>query len=346
MEKDHKVAQEQPPSEQPVVGWKRVSKDLRALVRWERDIGDRLLRKLGVAPEHWTPADRRLTFLWITVGLVIVVIAASGYEFEWKWTGVTERTFWDWLSLLIVPFVLALGGYMFTRSESRRTKQQTDSDREIALKQANLDREIAFGQRQDEALQAYLDGMSPLLIDQKPPLDAVKKDSHLSTVARAWTLTVLETLTVPDTFAVDLQKKVRRDSGRRKRRIVRFLYEANLIGKKEDNAERIAAIVDLSRASLVDADLSGATLRGVDLSGADLGQADLHETDLRDANLEDVRQRSKGSAYKSLIGLTDKELVEKGPILTGATMPSGHKYDVWRTTPDKATEKTGGNPNP
>ena len=45
---------------------------------------------------------------------------------RWKWTGLPERTLWDWLSLLIVPVVLALGGYLFTRSENRRTQEVAD----------------------------------------------------------------------------------------------------------------------------------------------------------------------------------------------------------------------------
>ena len=56
-----------------------------------------------------------------------------------------DITLWDWLDLLIIPFVLALGGYLFTRSENRSN------------------REIADDRRQDDTLQAYLDGMSQVL---------------------------------------------------------------------------------------------------------------------------------------------------------------------------------------
>lgn len=62
------------------------------------------------------------------------------------------------MELLIVPAVLAVGGYLFTRSESRRT-------RDIANQQRDLDREIADERRQDDTLQAYLDGRSQLLTD-------------------------------------------------------------------------------------------------------------------------------------------------------------------------------------
>lgn len=267
--------------------------------------------------DEWTITDICFAAAAIVIVLIIASIAFCGYWFELKWTGIVKperQTFWDWLGLLIVPIVLALGGYLFNRSENRRAKQQT-----------KLDREVAFGHRQDDALQTYLNRISELLIDKDPPLDQAEQDNHLRTIARAWTLTVLETLTVPEPLAVDVE-----DSGRRKRRVLRFLYEAGLIGKKDDD-EEIAAIVNLSRASLVDADLSGANLRGVDLSGTDLGEADLHKTDLRDANLEGVRQRVEDSKdnKKPLTTLTNEELVEKGPILTGATMPEGQKYEVW-----------------
>jgi hypothetical protein len=292
MERDHKADKQRPPT--PSL---------------ERGIGNDLLSALGMEPEDWTDADRRLAVLWIAVGLLILIIATGGYQFGWKWTGVTERTFWDWLSLLIVPFVLALGGYMFTRSESRRTEQQTDSDRDIAQQH-----------RQDDMLQAYLNGMSQLLTDKDRPLHEEPPDSNRSTVARALTLTVLETL------AAGVQ-----DTGRRKRRVLRFLYEAALIGDQDR-----PAIVKLSRANLADADLSGADLRGVDLHGADLGvaeksEANLSRTDLSGAHLKGLRMRVKDPEENKEIykRLSNEELNAKGPFLKGATMPEGQKYEVW-----------------
>jgi hypothetical protein len=135
--------------------------------RSEHNAGDRLLKTLGIDPNKWTVGDRRIALLGIGIGVAIVIISICGYAFGWAWTGLTGpgltepklRTFWDWLSLLIVPIVLALGGYLFTRSESRRTKE--DAERQRAV-----DREIADERRQDDTLQAYLDGMSQLLTDK------------------------------------------------------------------------------------------------------------------------------------------------------------------------------------
>jgi hypothetical protein len=152
-------------------------------------------------PREWTGGDRRLATLAIVIGLAIIITVVCGYVFEWKWTGLIkpkQRTFWDWLSLLIVPFVLALGGYLFTRSESRRTHkfadQQRALDREIADQQRTLDREIADQRRQDDMLQACLDGMSDFLTDKDRPLHRAQQGGSLSTVARARTLTVLRRL--------------------------------------------------------------------------------------------------------------------------------------------------------
>jgi hypothetical protein len=188
--------------------------------------------------------------------------------------------------------------------------------------------EVEDQRAQDEALQAYLNQMSQLLIktDTNPrgaetenasDTPAVKLDNAARAVARTWTLTVLETL----------------DSGRDKRRVLRFLYEANLIGKKEEGGEEedFAAVVNLSRASLVDADLSGGNLRGVDLRGADLVEAILTGTDLRDANLRHARTRDKKKDKKvtTLVDLDNVALAKKGPALEGATMPNGQIYEEW-----------------
>ncbi len=178
---------------------------------------------------RWRLTRRHL--LW-TVGIIVALVGAYiflrfAYVREWKWTGLVKnanyhkRTLWDWLDLLIVPVVLAIGGYLFTRSESRRTQ-------DIANQQRDLDREIADERRQDDTLQAYLDGMSQLLTDKDRPLHRSQRGDSLSTVARARTLTVLPRL-----------------GGVRKGRVVQFLYESGLIAKDHPilSLQRIALIL-------------------------------------------------------------------------------------------------------
>jgi hypothetical protein len=106
---------------------------------------------------------------------VFLINAICGYLFGWKWTGLPKQTLWDWMSLLIVPAVLAIGGYLFSMAQTRATQ------------------EAAKPRTQDDALQAYLDHMSDMLIPNKdrPSLHKAGLGDSLSEVARARTLTVL-----------------------------------------------------------------------------------------------------------------------------------------------------------
>jgi hypothetical protein len=212
------------------------------------------------------------------VALVFLLIVLGGYVQKWEWTGLStpkDRTFWDWLDLLIVPSVLAIGGYLFTRSENQRTLE--DADRQRAL-----DREISDERRQDDMLQAYLDGMSRLLTDKEQPLHSAKWGDSPSTVARARTLTVLGRL-----------------DRERKRSVVQFLFESGLIYKErtlldESNLiKRQHNIVSLTHADLSGANLSGAVLFDVDLFRANLFRAKLQgatlfRDNLREANLSEA----------------------------------------------------------
>jgi uncharacterized protein YjbI with pentapeptide repeats len=124
----------------------------------------------------------------------------------------------DWLELLIVPFALV----------------------------------VAEQRAQDEALQAYLDQMSSLLLEKD--LRTSEEDSEVRTLARARTLTVLGRL-----------------DPSRKTAVMQFLVEAKLVQRVEGTGPIIRlGGADLSFADLSDVDLSGAHLRGAKLSRADL----------------------------------------------------------------------------
>jgi uncharacterized protein YjbI with pentapeptide repeats len=216
---------------------------------------------------RWQMAERWVLWICCTaLASALMLSLYGGYHAEWKWVGLVKnpdfpkRTLWDWLKLLVVPAVLALGGYLFTRSENRRTQ-------DIADQQRDLDREIADERRQDDTLQAYLDGISQLLTDKDRPLHRTQPGDSLSTVARARTLTVLPIL----------------DGGRRTS-VLRFLLESGLIYKGHN-------IVSLNQANLGEADLPGANLRKADLSGAYLGRANLSEAKLSEAKLSGANLR-------------------------------------------------------
>jgi hypothetical protein len=140
--------------------------------------------------------------LWTSAAVVLLTSSILvGYRYD--------ITLWDWLKLLIVPVVIAGGGLWFNR-------QRRERELEIARQQREREVEIAERRTQDEALQAYLDGMSQLLTDKERPLHTAQIGDSLSTVARARTLTVLTRL-----------------DGKRKGTVLQFLYESSLIANKD-----------------------------------------------------------------------------------------------------------------
>jgi uncharacterized protein YjbI with pentapeptide repeats len=246
---------------------------------------------------RWRPTSARELY-WI-VGIVAVLtfalIVLCSYLFGWKVTGFPGHPVWNWLDLLIVPVVLVIGGYLFTQ-------RQRSLGREIAADHAQADRDIADQRRQDDALQAYLEHIGKLLLDNDRPLRQSKEGDEVRTLARARTLTTL-----------------RRLDGGRKGSVVQFLYEcglittgrsalslagadlmaaylieanlreANLSGAKLEGA--VLREASLRRANLYGAHLSGSDLSGAFLGGANLYGADLSGSDLRGANLRGTNLR-------------------------------------------------------
>jgi hypothetical protein len=252
------------------------------------------------------------------VALLVAIIIVLGYVREWEWTGLvkdkayTKRTLWDWLQLLIIPAVLAGVGLWFNRQQREQELQTADS------------------RTQDEALQAYLDQMSAMLIPNKdqPSLYKAHSGDSLSSVARARTLTVL--------WRLDADRKAQ---------VVQFLYESGLITKGRP-------IVDLGEANLIWANLEAFNLEGANLSGAYLHPANLSHAVLMGANLSEafLMEANLEGAYlegaylsgANLSGadlsdadLTDatgwtEEQLNQAQSLKGATMPNGRKYEDWR----------------
>src|SRR5215211_6767189 len=128
---------------------------------------------------------------------LIVLLAVGGASLGW--TGFADKTLWEWLQLLgalAIPVVLAAAGLWFTAQQDQR-QQQIEADRaqqaqKIETDRAEAERELAEQRAQDEALQAYLDQMSNLLLQKN--LRKAEADSEVRTLARARTLTVLSRL--------------------------------------------------------------------------------------------------------------------------------------------------------
>src|SRR5215218_2101050 len=203
-----------------------------------------------------------------------------------RWTGFRGMTVRDWLDLLVVPLALVVISFLFTTQQDQR-QQQTENQR------AEAERELAEQRAQDEALQAYLNQMSSLLLEQD--LRASEKRSEVRTLARARTLTMLGRL-----------------DPSRKADVIQFLVEADLV-QRADGRDPIIGLsgADLSGADLSDANLSGANLRGAFLlseanlrgaflSAADLSYANLSYANLRGAFLRDANLFAANLSYANL----------------------------------------------
>ena len=116
-------------------------------------------------------------------------------------------------------------------------------------------------QAQDAAWQRFYDKMIALL---NQGLVNAEVGSVISLDARASTLQIL---LVSDS--------------NRKRRVVEFLYDMNLITGDQPK-------ISLAKAALNESDLSSATLDNVNLGGAFLNGAKLSRTSLKNANLEEA----------------------------------------------------------
>jgi hypothetical protein len=173
----------------------------------------------------------------------------------WTLREVGGKTLWNWLNLLIVPAALAVIGFLFTMQQDARQQQIEDRRAQEAQKienqRAEAEREPAEQRAQDEALQAYLDQMSGLLLERN--LRTSEVDSEVRTLARVRTLTVVERL-----------------GSSRKTAVMQFLVEAELVQRVGGRGP----IITLIGADLRNADLQVANLSGANLSNADLRSAE------------------------------------------------------------------------
>jgi len=126
-------------------------------------------------PSIWEALSRErvatLIGIGVTLTVIIVLLAIGGASLGW--TGFGEKKLWDWLQLLsalAIPIVLAAAGFWFTMRQDARQQQieghRTQQAQKIENQRAEAERELAKQRAQDEALQAYLDQMSELMLDR------------------------------------------------------------------------------------------------------------------------------------------------------------------------------------
>jgi uncharacterized protein YjbI with pentapeptide repeats len=208
-----------------------------------------------------------------------------------RWTGFRGMTVREWLALLgtlAIPIVVAVATAWFSFQQST-TQTQIEEQR-----------------AQDEALQAYFDQMSMLLLDRdlrsSTEDNATQESKEARTLARAQTLTVLG----------------RVDSSR-KSQVLQFLDEANLIRSVNGKDPTVA----LNRADLSGSNLGGAYMNAAHLSDANLRDAFLRYANLRYANLHDAHL---SDADLSNAFLSNADL--SGASGTGANLAEAHLSDA------------------
>lgn len=192
------------------------------------------------------------------------------------WLGLSERrwkkspdeevqpakTVWDFLQLLIVPVILVGIALAFNVAQSSREQKHQDA-------QIRADRASAEAAREDATLDSYFGRMSDLMLDKK--LLTSKNGSAVREVARTETLTSL-----------------RRLNGARKAQVVRFLYEAGLIGVRTKFIKPDGTLGSHSWAAPVIA-LDGADLREVDFRGETIFGTDADHQVLLSGDLRNAR---------------------------------------------------------
>jgi len=222
----------------------------------------------------------------VTLTTLVVLLAIGGASLGW--TGFQGKTVWDFLQLLIVPLMLVAIGLVFSLQQDARQQRVEDQ-------RAEAERDLAAQRAQDEALQAYLNQMSQLLLDRK--LLEAEQGTPLYTLAQARSSTA-----------------ILRSNAEHNESVTRFLSESGLAVRSETSAGLLSEVVlshaKLSGAYLPNANLLQADLHGTDLHGADLDEAMLLRAYLGGANLSgaDLYGANLSEAYLSNANLSDAYL--------------------------------------
>jgi uncharacterized protein YjbI with pentapeptide repeats len=230
--------------------------------------------------QYWQESfgNKVIAVLLISFLIFLVVSIVGGYtgSYYLGWVGVGDyspppglsanaergKTLWDWMELLIIPLVLVVGGFFLNRSQ----RQQ--------------DQKFSKNQEEERALEGYLEAMTKLLLERD-----LRTSEEAKSIARSRTLTVLTSL-----------------NSERKSSILRFLYEAKLIGIEK-------AVVNLTEANLEKARLGWANLTEADLTGAILTEADLTRAKLIGANLKKADLSGDNLKNANLMGANLEEVM-------------------------------------
>src|ERR671910_3773641 len=80
--------------------------------------------------------------------------------------GMTVRNWLPIVGILLVPLVIALGIWAITWQLEKLENQRAQQAQKLENQRAEAERKLAEQRAQDEALQAYLDQMSQLILEK------------------------------------------------------------------------------------------------------------------------------------------------------------------------------------
>jgi uncharacterized protein YjbI with pentapeptide repeats len=221
--------------------------------------------------------------------------------------GMTIRNWLPIVSALLVPLVIALGIWQITWQLEKLENQRAQQAQKLENQRAEAERQLAEQRAQDEALQAYLDQMSQLILDRK--LLEAEPGGSVHTLAQARTSTAILTLDAEHNESV-----------------TNFLSNSGLAVRSEPSA-RLLRGSTLSHAKLSGAHLPNADLGDADLSGADLSNALLVNANLNSADLSGADLSNASLDNADLIAyLANADL--SGANLIGADLSDGNLFSA------------------
>jgi Pentapeptide repeats (8 copies) len=181
------------------------------------------------------------------------------------------------MQAILVPVILALFGIGFSWVQFRITNDRQDAD------SADKSRET-----KEQVLTDYGKTIQDLLVTKNTPVlavrDGYKVNDDQKNIARGHTLIALRRLNIAEKD--DDKSKV--DAGKLKGLLIRYLYDAQLIGYGYSSSNKLA-IMNLSGADINNVVLEDAWLPKIDLHNAWLEKSIFKNASLWSANLKDVR---------------------------------------------------------
>lgn len=201
----------------------------------------------------------------------------------WKWTGFGEKNLLELLQ--IATSIAAAIAIPFVLNSINQQQEQTAID----TKEREI--EIAQDNQRHQILSGYFDQMTNLLLENKSGDSNVSNEVKLI-IARSRTLNTLPQL-----------------DGNRKAQLLKFLYEARLLGGhcQIDLREFIVSQCQESILKLQDAIFDETKferpfpLQGIDLSSASLAEAELVGIDLTQAKMQNVNLERANLTQATLI---------------------------------------------